>query len=306
MPGGELGVVASISMPYLPNCEPFESPVPANSQGATSASGDRERLLPLAAVVREVLVAEQGRLGLPLVAPLTDEACHVARPLDVAEEVVRREEDQVAAEIAVAASQVVQPLRDVLRMAGEDDQVVGRPQRLRRRRRARCPRRRTCRRRGRARRASGGTGPRSCGSARARRAAGAAGRGRCACARRASTRCRRSRRRCGRSSCRPARSSSAARSRRAEPEPAAGRRSARSRGGRRGRRGAPRRGRSREPSSVTGTVVTTAATAGEVDPLRRPRRGLRASRSCCWSARPRARTGAASAAAMARRSGREA
>ena len=174
--------------------------------------------------------------------PIRRAVCTVA--VDAPEEVVRGQEDEPAAEVAVALDEVVEAPRDVLGVAREDDQVVRGAQRLAATGSGRCPRRRRCRRHGRARRASGGTGPRSCGSARARRGGGAGGRGRSASVTRASTRCRRTRRRCGRSSCRPARSSSAARSRPAGSGPRAGRRAARTRGGRTALRAVRRRGRS--------------------------------------------------------------
>ena len=51
---------------------------------------------------------------------------------DLAEEVVCREEEQPTAEVTVALHEVVQPPRDVLGVAREDDQVVGGAKRLRR------------------------------------------------------------------------------------------------------------------------------------------------------------------------------
>ena len=102
-------------------------------------------------------------------------AGHGRRPHDLAEEVVRREEHEAAAEVADSPGRGRRALGHVLGVAREDDQIVRLRGAPRRRRSARCPRRRRCRRRGRARRASGGTGPRSCGSARGRRGAGGGG-----------------------------------------------------------------------------------------------------------------------------------
>ena len=85
----------------------------------------RVRLLPLAVVVCEVLAAEQRSLGPPEVAPFADEARAVSGAHDLAEEVVRREEEQAAPEVTVALHEVVQPAGDIFGVSREDDQVVG-------------------------------------------------------------------------------------------------------------------------------------------------------------------------------------
>ena len=56
-----------------------------------------------------------------------------AAAVDPPEEVVGRQEEQVAAAVAVALDQVVEPSRHVLGVAREHDQVVGRTKRVRRR-----------------------------------------------------------------------------------------------------------------------------------------------------------------------------
>ena len=78
----------------------------------------------LAAVVGEVLDADQPRLRPPEVPPLGHAREH--RPLlgDAPEEVVRREEHQVAAEVAVPLDRVVLARRHVLAVPGVDDEVV--------------------------------------------------------------------------------------------------------------------------------------------------------------------------------------
>jgi hypothetical protein len=85
----------------------------------------------LPVVVGEVLRAEQARLGPPEVAPLPDQPGGVVLAHDLAEEVVGREEDQPAAEVAIALDEVVEPPRHVLGVAREDDQVVGSAEGLR-------------------------------------------------------------------------------------------------------------------------------------------------------------------------------
>ena len=89
----------------------------------------------LALVVSLVLDPDQAYLGPPERAPLRDPPDAAPLTLDAPEEVRRREEDQVPAAVAVARDQVVRMARDVLVVAGEDDQVVE----LRQRRRARKP-----------------------------------------------------------------------------------------------------------------------------------------------------------------------
>ena len=76
------------------------------------------------AVPVDVLDADERRLGAAEVAPPPRPVEARAAPLDAIEEVVRREEHEVAAEIAVALDDVVGVGRDVLLVAGEDDQVV--------------------------------------------------------------------------------------------------------------------------------------------------------------------------------------
>ena len=72
-----------------------------------------------------VLDADEARLGPAEVAPAALAVDAVAAADDAVEEVVRREEREVAAEVAVALGEVVLVRRHVLVVAGEDDQVVG-------------------------------------------------------------------------------------------------------------------------------------------------------------------------------------
>ena len=85
--------------------------------------------MPLTAVGRDVLHTEQRRLRAAEVAPFVDQLHVWLVPVDPAEEVVRREEHQVAAEIAETLHEVVEAPGHVLGVPGEHDQVVGRAQR---------------------------------------------------------------------------------------------------------------------------------------------------------------------------------
>ena len=164
---------------------------------------------------------------------------------DAPEEVVRREEHEIAAEIAVALDEVVLARRDVLVVAGEDDR--GRTPR-RARAGSALPRGRTAR----ARRpsvpsvrASAGTAGRSGGSCTERLGSGTAARAARSSSSSPRTRSRPRRPRPRRAGCRPATSASASRRRRdARRGGAAGRRRARSRRDRPTPRGARSRGRS--------------------------------------------------------------
>ena len=93
--------------------EPCARPEPRR-QGAVR---DGEQPLLLAVVVGPVLHADQSRLGTAGIAPLADLTQHLAVLLDLPEEVVRREEHQVAAEVAEPLHDVVLVRRHVLRRA---------------------------------------------------------------------------------------------------------------------------------------------------------------------------------------------
>src|SRR5882762_5250560 len=77
-----------------------------------------------AAVVAAVPDADQLRFRAAEVSPELDAPDPVALAVDAPEEVVGREEREVAAEVAVTLRQVVDGRRDVLLVTGEDDQVV--------------------------------------------------------------------------------------------------------------------------------------------------------------------------------------
>ena len=83
-----------------------------------------------AVVVRAVLHADQCRFGTAELAPFPGAREQRALAADVPEEVVRGEEDQVAAEIAIALDEVHLLRRHVFGMAAEDDQVVQPRQRV--------------------------------------------------------------------------------------------------------------------------------------------------------------------------------
>ena len=75
VPGGELGVVWSISIPAFENgVADRAAPVPAKSQPARRRIAHEPRASVLARVVLEVLDAEQRRLGSPELAPVCDPA----------------------------------------------------------------------------------------------------------------------------------------------------------------------------------------------------------------------------------------
>ena len=76
------------------------------------------------APVRDVLDADERRLRPAQIAPHRDLAQDRAVPLDTPEEVVRREEHQVAAEVAKAHHETELARGHVLVVAGEDDEVI--------------------------------------------------------------------------------------------------------------------------------------------------------------------------------------
>jgi hypothetical protein len=82
---------------------------------------DDPRAAMLAAVVRAVLGAQQRRFRRVEVAPLGGALDRVSVPDGLPEEVVRREEREVAAEVPVPAYERVLVRRHVLVMAREDD-----------------------------------------------------------------------------------------------------------------------------------------------------------------------------------------
>src|SRR4051794_2248725 len=77
-----------------------------------------------AAVVAAVLDADQSSLRPRQVPPELDPPDALALPVDAPEEVVRGEECEITAQVAVALNQVVHVPGHVLLVAGEDDQVV--------------------------------------------------------------------------------------------------------------------------------------------------------------------------------------
>src|SRR6266516_4591667 len=89
-----------------------------------SAGAEQPRPAMAAGVVRPVLDAAQRGLGPPEIAPLGDAGHHGAVQVDLPEEVVGRQEHEVAAEVAVPGDDVVLVRRHVLVVTGEDDQVV--------------------------------------------------------------------------------------------------------------------------------------------------------------------------------------
>ena len=76
------------------------------------------------AVVADVLPAEQAASGRPRSRHWATRVIVAAVEVDPPEEVVRREEHQVAAAVAEAVDGVVLVLGHVLVVAGEDDQLV--------------------------------------------------------------------------------------------------------------------------------------------------------------------------------------
>ena len=76
----------------------------------------------LAAVVVEVLDAQECGFGPAEIPPLDDAIHHATVDDDLPVEVVRREEDQVAAAVAVVGDRVVLVRGHVLVVTGEDDQ----------------------------------------------------------------------------------------------------------------------------------------------------------------------------------------
>ena len=86
------------------------------------------RALPRPVVAGRVLHADERRLRPSELPP----ELHSRQPLSVAthlpEEVVRREEEEIAAQVAIALDDVVRVRRDVLGVAREDDEVVRRCQ----------------------------------------------------------------------------------------------------------------------------------------------------------------------------------
>ena len=207
--------------------------------------------------VGEVLDADQRRLGPAQIAPelrLRHRGCRACTTLP--EEVVRREEHEVAAEVAVALDEVVLACRHVLVVAREDDQVVGASASARglvRASRSDCARTSTSF--GPSTRASAGTEGRSGGSCTARRGSGTAARAERSSSSSPRTRSRPGRRRLRRAGCTPARSESAGRPRRgARRAGAAGRRTVRSRRARRRRGAARSRDRSASRRSATDTT----------------------------------------------------
>src|SRR5205807_5531524 len=91
-------------------------------------AGDHVAPLALPVVAPVVLNADEPGLGPAELAPELDFAQPVATEHDLGEEVVRREEGEVAAEVAVALDAVVRVPSDVLLVPGEDDEVVARGQ----------------------------------------------------------------------------------------------------------------------------------------------------------------------------------
>ena len=166
----------SISMPQLAEAAtPVRRPVPANSQ----RRGRRARATSRACSPRSLpryWTPSSAASGRPRSRHCLRLRQHVAALDDPPEEVVGREEREVAAEVAVALDDVVLVRRDVLVVAGEDDQVVGARELARRSRARRGPRRRGRRRPAPSARASAGTAGRSGGSGTARRGSGTGGR----------------------------------------------------------------------------------------------------------------------------------
>ena len=168
----------------------------ARERPARSACiGDDHRRLVRAAVGRLVLHADQGCLRAAEIAPQVDQLEARAMTVDAPEEVVRRQEHQVPAEIAVPLDDVVGVPGDVLLMAGEDDQVVRTAQRVAVWKSPRDPRRRRSPPACRCARASAGTRGRSCGTGTARRGSDAAASRRRPSSPTRRTSCHRSRRR---------------------------------------------------------------------------------------------------------------
>ena len=147
----------SISTPPRPNGEP----VAQAGSGEEPRRGRRPSHDPWTArrlAVGEVLNADRAR-------PRADRGRASARSSSMMspcrstspEEVVRREEHQVAAEVAVALDEVVLARRHILVVAGEDDEVVRARERARARGRARDPTARGSRRACRSSAASAGS-----------------------------------------------------------------------------------------------------------------------------------------------------
>src|SRR5919109_352737 len=84
-------------------------------------TADEIAALPCAVVARRVLDADERRLRPSEPAPELDAGQMVSIAAHLPEEVVRGQEHQVAAEVAIALDDVVLPLRHVLRMAWKDD-----------------------------------------------------------------------------------------------------------------------------------------------------------------------------------------
>ena len=128
----------SISTPPRPNREPGRRPVPSRSHrlaGVRRTTHGRRG----DALVRDVLDADERGLGTIEVAPALGLLDDVAAADDAPEEVVRREEHEIAAEVAVSLDEVVLARRHVLVVTREDDQVVRAPERGGAARRARGP-----------------------------------------------------------------------------------------------------------------------------------------------------------------------
>ncbi len=131
MPLGDALDVASISMPPLEIAlaglqvqageEPRRRRCAAPQDPCTAVA---------AAIVRAVLDADQSGFGAAEIAPLRDARHNVILDRDLPEEVVRGEEREVPAQVAVLGDDVVLARRHVLVMAGEDDQRVCVGQRL--------------------------------------------------------------------------------------------------------------------------------------------------------------------------------
>ena len=100
----------------------------SNSHGAASAATTVYGALARAVVVGAVLRADQARLGAPFGAPEPDPRHRRSLLVDPPEEVVRREEDEPAAEVAEPLDDVVRVPGHVLAVPREDDEVVERAQ----------------------------------------------------------------------------------------------------------------------------------------------------------------------------------
>ena len=106
---------------------PVGQPGARESPGRRGGVGDVSSL-PGPVVARRVLHSDEPGFRATQPAPVRHPGDAVSVSPHLPEEVVRREEHQVAAEVAVALDDVVRVLRHVFRVAREDDEVVGRGQ----------------------------------------------------------------------------------------------------------------------------------------------------------------------------------